>query len=573
MYDFKTIQIPVVACKKLHLSWNVECNAAFRSTFTGDRTDSALSVVKNFIELNIQSNTALPYASHLFINDCNYICIHFKAALDNTHFVILAQLAIDNEFMSNIGNDVSEMFNYLQKNFASIIGALHNDLVMTDKNGQIQVVLPSFEDFYGIPASKALNKTVYELEEAKVLSPSVIANVLRTGHEDCILQRTLSGKYLMAYAKPIFNSAGEVENVISYSRDLTQYELLKRQYEYLNQTILSYSAKIAENNDSNHMCNDIIGYSKEISVIKSMLHTYAKFDANVLLTGESGVGKTLYAKILHNQSERRNQPFVNINCGAISDNLFESEFFGYEKGAFTGANNEGKKGFVEAANGGTLFLDEIADLPKPMQVKLLKLLDTRTITRVGGVKEIPVDFRFIAATNKNIPELIEKGEFREDLYFRINLLPLEIPPLRNHPNDIPTLTNYFAEECLKKYNTTKMFSTKAKSALMEYPWPGNIRELKNVIERLCLVTNSETIDYADLPDYIIKHSTINVDIEKSNLTLPEMLASVEKNILLKAYQKYGNTTKVAKALGISQPSVSIKLKKYNIEKADEKADN
>ena len=564
MYEYKEFQIPVVV---YHDSTRqTEYNDAFNAEFSGKDAAGALEIVKNFIGSNLRNQISLPYASQIYINDCNYICVHFKSADEETSFAVLASLPIDNALVSKEGNNLSEMSNYLQKNFSSIIAALHNDLVLTDQEGRIKVVLPNFESFYGIPAGEALNRTVTELEESKVLSPSVVANALRTGQEECLLQRTLSGKYLMAYAKPIYNAEGEIESVISYSRDLTQYEQLKRQYDYLYESISKYSVTLTESSEIREINDEIIGCSDELSSIKNILHAYAKFDANVLLTGESGVGKTLYAKVLHEQSSRSGGPFISVNCGAISENLFESEFFGYERGAFTGASMEGKKGLIEAAHGGTLFLDEIADLPKAMQVKLLKVLDSRTITRVGGLTDIPVDFRLIAATNKDIPALIEKGEFREDLYFRINLLPLEIPPLRNHPKDIPVLIKAFTEECLKKYNIVKRFSTKAISMLMDYSWPGNIRELKNTVERLCLITNHEIIDYFDLPDYIQNQSDQGLmagkDFESLHLSLPEVLESVEKKILLSAYEKYGSTTKVAKALGISQPSVSVKLKKY-----------
>ncbi len=411
MYEYTDLQVPVVSYH--HITHETKYNSAFSNIFGVDKTELALSMIKDFICTNIQNRIALPYAHQIYIDDCNYICIHFAASSADVSMVILANLPIDDALVSSRGDNLANMSNYLQKNFSSIIAALHNDLVLTDKNGRIKVVLPNFESFYGIPAEKALDKTVYELEEEGVLSPSTVANVLRTGHEECLLQRTLSGKYLMSYAKPIFDASGEIENVISYSRDLTEYELLKKQSDYLRKTILQYSAALTASQNPPPECPEIIGFSDEICSIKNILLAYAKFDANVLLTGESGVGKTLYAEVLHHNSGRNEKPFISVNCGAISENLFESEFFGYEKGAFTGASSEGKKGLIEAAEGGTLFLDEIADLPKAMQVKLLKVLDSRTITRVGGLKEIPVDFRLIAATNKDIPSLIEKGEFRE----------------------------------------------------------------------------------------------------------------------------------------------------------------
>lgn len=465
-------------------------------------------------------------------------------------------------FLTSPQTDSRELMKHIQNHFLSILNALHNDLVIVDKNGFLILVLPNFEDFYGIPATEALNKTVYDLESRKILTPSIAANVLRSNQEQCMLQRTLTGKYLMCYATPVFDENNEILYVLSYSRDLTQYESMKRQYDYLNQTIAAYPTAFEYPEDEPLSLSDIIGDSLCIRNSKNTLLTFSKFDANVLLTGESGVGKTLYAKMIHANSIRKARPFIYINCGAIPEALFESEFFGYEKGAFTGAKQSGKIGLIESANTGTLFLDEIADLPLDMQVKLLKLLDTHTVTRVGGTEEISVDFRLVAATNKNIPDLINQGKFREDLYFRLNLLSLEIPSLCDHLEDVPALINHFLEVFLNKYGITKMFSTKSISALMDYSWPGNIRELENIVERLCLITKDELINYDDLPQHIRIASEESNTSSFIKMTLPEILESVERDVILEAYEKYKTTTKVAQMLGISQPSASIKLKKY-----------
>lgn len=465
-----------------------------------------------------------------------------------------------------LGNANNEVLEQMQKHFIPIINALHNDLVIVDKDGNIVLVLPSFEDFYGFPADKAITHTIYDLEDMGILTPSVAANALKSCKEECMLQKTLTGKYLLCYATPVFDKNNNLIYVLSYSRDNTNYEVLKKQFEYLNDTINRNSCfdnttyyNIYKNDDFSH----IIGNGPRFQAIKETLSHFSKFDANVLLTGKSGVGKTLYAKSIHMNSSRKDKPFVHVNCGAIPDTLFESELFGYEKGAFTGANQTGKTGLIECSNGGTLFLDEIADMPLPMQVKLLKVLDTHTITKIGGAREIPVDFRLITATNKNLEVLIEQGGFREDLFFRLNLLYLNIPPLHEHPEDIPSLINHFVDIASKKYNVSKFLSSKAISAMMAYEWPGNIRELENIVERLCIMTHDEVISYEHLPPYI-KFSSNYIDVnDNAGKTLPEILNSVEKKIILDTYKKYKSTVKVAEVLGISQPSVSVKLKKYS----------
>jgi len=467
-----------------------------------------------------------------------------------------------------LGSANIELLEQIQKHFIPILNALHNDMVIVDKNGCIVLALPSFEDFYGFPAEKAITHTVYELEEMGILNPSIAANALRSGKEECMLQKTRTGKYLLCYATPVFDKDDNILYVLSYSRDNTNYEILKDQIDYLNDVI---DRTMHSNHDDYYNIEDqdfsrIIGNGPQFQTIKKTLALFSKFDANVLLTGKSGVGKSLYAKNIHMNSVRKDHPFIHVNCGAIPDTLFESELFGYEKGAFTGANQTGKTGLIERSNGGTLFLDEIADMPLPMQVKLLKVLDTHTITKIGGSEEIPVDFRLIAATNKDLNALIEKGEFREDLFFRLNLLSFQIPPLKDHPEDIPSLINYFADMASKKYNVTRFFSSKAISAMMSYEWPGNIRELENTVERLCIMSHDEIIGEEELPAHL-KSSSGHMSVpENYGKSLPEILNDVEKKIILETYAKYKSTVKVSEVLGISQPSVSIKLKKYSEKK-------
>lgn len=305
----------------------------------------------------------------------------------------------------------------------------------------------------------------------------------------------------------------------------------------------------------------IIGSNPQIKRITDTIKKIAPFNATVLLTGESGVGKNRFAGMLHSFSERRNSPFITINCGAIPENLLESELFGYEKGAFTGASMKGKAGLIETANHGTLFLDEIGDLPLPMQVKLLKVIQEKKITRVGGIQEKGVDFRLIAATNKDLPGLVESGEFRKDLFYRLNVLSITIPPIRKRKEDIPVFVDYFAAKYNKKYEKNHVFSTKAMERMKKYSWPGNVRELENVVEGVILIADHYVIAEEMLPPGIY-YETAMEKYDAEGKTLKRILEEVEREILLEAYEMYGTTTKVAEALGISQASVSIKLNKY-----------
>ena len=449
----------------------------------------------------------------------------------------------------------------MENEYLSILESLHDDFTITDAEGRLLTALPNFESFYGVPSSEVIGKTVYQLEDMKIFNPSIAAKVIKSKKPETFLQMTGSGKYLMCTAIPVKDAYGDLIKVVSFSRDVTQYELLKDEHANLQEAIKYYSSEINKLKNERLNNSELIGDSKEIRKIVEMINRVSKFDTNVLLTGESGVGKTLYANAIHTQSERAEKPFIELNCGAIPENLFESELFGYEKGAFTGANATGKIGWIERADGGTLFLDEIADMPLVMQVKLLKTLDNKKITRVGGTIEKQVDFRLIAATNKNLVSLVEQGLFREDLFYRLNVISISIPALRDHKEDIFLLIMHFLKKYKEKYSIEKTFSNRAIDYLTNYPWPGNIRELENVIERLFLTVDSYVISEANLPDHLCPKMNLN-KFDTTNKTLPEILEAMEKSIILESYEKHNSTTKVAAELGISQPSVSLKLKKY-----------
>jgi transcriptional regulator with PAS, ATPase and Fis domain len=302
----------------------------------------------------------------------------------------------------------------------------------------------------------------------------------------------------------------------------------------------------------------------------SIINRVADSDATVVLLGESGVGKTAFARALHYGSERKEEPFIEINCGAIPASLFESEMFGYEAGSFTGASTKGKIGKVELAHNGTLFLDEIGELPLDMQVKLLKVLQEKTVTKIGSERAKHVNFRLIVATNQPLEEMIKKGTFREDLFYRLHVIPITIPPLRERKEDIAALLYHVLHKQNEKYKMKKFFHAEALDILVEHPWPGNVRELENTIERLVLTTDENSISPKDLPFYTEKIKSDKEEWEtldtltSQGMTLQQALAEVEKNWLIRAYRQCQTTYEMANALGISQPTVVRRLRKYNI---------
>ena len=303
----------------------------------------------------------------------------------------------------------------------------------------------------------------------------------------------------------------------------------------------------------------LLGRRRECHALDRLLESVRAGQSRVLvLRGESGVGKSLIARMIHRTSDRKEKPFLQVNCGAIPESLIESELFGYEAGAFTGADRRGKPGLFETADGGTLFLDEISELPLHLQSKLLGVIQNKEFFRVGGREVTAVDVRLIAASNKDLAALAAAGKFREDLYYRLNVVPIRLPALRERREDIPLLIRYFTDRFNRKYRTYKELSRALVNDLATRPWPGNVRELENLVERLIVTSAEETITREDAAPVPSQRDGQN------SLSLKEMLFEQEQKILLQALRQYGTTRRVAEALGISQASAARKLKEFRL---------
>ena len=311
---------------------------------------------------------------------------------------------------------------------------------------------------------------------------------------------------------------------------------------------------------------NIVGKSKQMKKIYDLIEKVSPSKASVLITGPSGTGKELIAKAIHYRSDRKDRPFISINCGALTETLLESELFGHEKGAFTGAIAM-KKGRFELADGGTLFLDEVGDMPAPLQVKLLRVLQEMEFERVGGTKTIQVDVRIISASNRNIKEDVAEGAFREDLYYRLNVIHMEVPSLKERADDIPLLVSHFIAKYSQSDTTAVELAPEVWKTLYSYPWPGNVRELENIIERALVLNSSGTITITDLPDELTGAET-QFDVDRfipSNVTMPEALEKIEEKLLRRALAQCNNVqSHAAKTLGITKSLIQHKMKKYNI---------
>ncbi len=322
------------------------------------------------------------------------------------------------------------------------------------------------------------------------------------------------------------------------------------------------SRETKESHDSSQ--NPVIAYSVEMGKVLQVASKVAQVTSTVMILGESGVGKEVVARFIHNASLRRRGPFVTINCGAIPPNLLESELFGYEAGAFTGANRQGKPGMIETASSGTLFLDEISDLPLDLQVKLLQVIQERRLTRVGGIQPIEVDIRIIAATNRDLAKMVERGEFRADLFYRLNVVPIVIPPLRSRRDDIIPLIYHFLAKHNNTHRYNKTISRETREVLTQYSWPGNVRELENLIERLVVTVEGDEIGVEDLPQHV-KERDVNCNskvIVEGVIPLREAVEEVERQLIKHAQEEHETTYEIAEALGVNQSTVVRKLKKY-----------
>ncbi|NBI61503.1 PAS domain S-box protein [Clostridiales bacterium] len=447
----------------------------------------------------------------------------------------------------------------LLKNFDAILDAMHDDLLISDDRGEVLRVSPSFEDVYGIKKEYAIGRTVYDLEEEGFFKPSIIAKVIESGKKRTMPQLTNRDRKVIVTATPVFDEQGKLQLVVSFSRDITELIDLQDQYSQLENKIEQYTETINKLRQQVSLEEGVISHSRTMAGILETIGRVADFDANILFLGPSGVGKTMLAKTVHQHSKRKAGPFIDINCAAIPENLLESELFGYEKGSFTGAGAKGKVGLIELANGGTLLLDEISELPLSLQAKLLKTIQDKVITRIGGTKEIKVDFRLITASNRKLEEFAEQGMFRKDLYYRLNVIQIQIPPLKERKDDIIPLVEHFIAKSNEKYGLHKTFHPRALEALLNYSWPGNVRELSNIVERTAMTSEGNVIRQDALPLEALRHPSA-APAEIDNLT--KAVEDFEGNIIRDAYETYGNSVEVGKALGISQATAYRKITKY-----------
>ena len=441
-----------------------------------------------------------------------------------------------------------------------IIDSSFDGMLVVDKTGKIKRVNNSYLKMIDSTREKLIGKKMSKLEKEEVIYPSVALLSLNEKREISLLQKTNSNKKILATATPVFENNGSLTKIIVNARDLEKfYKVMKNNNE--NKKLKNYLD--TENDEIETDSGYIIKKSLAMKKIINMAERIAEGDSTVLITGESGTGKEVIARYIYDKCEKRNS-FVKINCAAIPETLLESELFGYETGAFSGAKKEGKQGKIELADNGILFLDEIGELPLNMQAKLLQVIQEHKVNRIGGVKSIDVNFRLIAATNRNLEKLVKENKFREDLYYRLYVVPIEVPPLRERKEDIKPLVNLVKQKISKKYNKEIVFTENSYEFLKERHWAGNIRELNNLVERI-IVTSDDKIITKNIIKKYVKNTESNsepsIAINKL-MPLKKAVNKVEKELLEMAKENGASTYDIADKLNVNQSTVVRKLNKY-----------
>lgn len=490
----------------------------------------------------------------------------------------------------------------LERELDAIINFSSDEIVVTNGEGIILRANSIFEDNHGVSVDEIIGCYVGDLEARRVFEPSVTRLVLQNRSPQTVIQSRKDGRKLLATGTPVFSPDGSVFRVIVNTRDITRLNELKRKLEETERLKERYYQELVELRRGSAFTDDILVSSPVMLELLDMVEKIAATDSTVLLTGESGVGKGVFARYLHEYSTRREKSFTVVNCGAIPDNLLESELFGYAGGAFTGARREGKIGKLELADQGTIFLDEITELPLNLQVKLLHVIQEGVISRIGDHREIRLNLRIIAATNRDIARMVAEGRFREDLYFRLNVIPLEIPPLRQRVEDIETLTRHFLGRFNQKYHKSKELAPEALNYFRNYRWPGNVRELENLLERMVIVVDEDCIGVEHLPRHIAAASPAVTagtpgpaaeypgtarfalpggraagssgsgvpGISGKSMPLQPLAlarAALEKELFEEALRQCSSTYEIARVLGVNQSTVVRKLRKYGLARA------
>ncbi|WP_298439650.1 sigma 54-interacting transcriptional regulator [Geobacter sp.] len=442
------------------------------------------------------------------------------------------------------------------------LGHAYEGLIITDADGIILKINEAYARFLGLRVEEMVGRHVTE-----VIENTRMHIVARSGVPEIAQIQEIRGREMVCSRIPIFED-GKVVAVVGkvMFQDVADLFAMTDKFKKLKSELEYYKSELSKRLSVKYSFNHIVGTSKELEWVKELGRRVARSNTTVLLKGESGTGKELFAHAIHIESHRALGPFIKVNCAAIPENLFEAELFGYKEGAFTGARIRGKRGRFAMAHHGTIFLDEVSELPLNMQVKLLRVLQEREIEPVGGERPEPVDVRIIAASNRDLETLVRQGLFRHDLYYRLNVVMLEIPPLRARRDDIPLLIRFHLRQLEKETGIpVEGVTPEVEEAFKNYPWPGNIRELRNVLEQTLYLKGGNTITIQDIPRFLVRSGAPGESPDQHR-TLKYILQQVEEETIRRAIQEEkGNRLAAAARLGISKSSLYAKAAQYEID--------
>jgi len=450
-----------------------------------------------------------------------------------------------------------------------IFNSSFDGLWISDAEGRVLRVNPTSKRFLGLEDKDVIGKNVQDLVAAGYFDRSATIEVLKRRTAVSIIQKSKDGMELLVTGNPVYDANGDIRLVVINARDLTALKKLQAELEESRALTDKYRSELTSIHDQENLSSKLIIRNTGMKRAFETALKMARVDSSVLILGESGVGKSLIAKMIHKASPRRKGPLVRVDCAGVPASLIEAELFGYVKGAFTGARGEGKPGYFEMSQGGTLLLEEVGELPLNTQAKLLRFLEDNEVVRLGDITPRKIDVRVLAATNRDLQAMVEKGEFRRDLFFRLNVLPLVIPPLRRRQEDIPALVHHFLEQNNRKCGTLRTISATALDCLRRYSFPGNVRELANLVEQLVVMSPGEEIEAKDLPTAVRRaESRCTPWLAEDEWNMPLAVRTIEKEMIAGALARFGSQRAAARYLGIDHSTLSRKARSYGLSVAE-----
>jgi len=464
----------------------------------------------------------------------------------------------------SVMENTSKELNYvksLSKELEAIINSSYDGMFITDGQGNVLRLNSAYERITGIKAAEVLGRNMQKLVEENYYDQSVTLRVMNEHRVITLNQIVRGDQKILVTGNPVFNEQGELVRVVTNVRDVTELVALQEQLVETRAQTLKYKTELSHLRLLQLGADDIIYRSPIMERAIELALKVADVDSTVLITGDSGTGKEVIAKLIHKKGLGLTRPFIKINCAAIPEQLLESELFGYVGGAFTGAKKEGKPGMFELAHNGTLFLDEIGDLPLMLQAKILRAIQEKAIMRVGGTRSIDVNVRIISATNRNLAEMVKTGQFRQDLYYRLMVVPIHLPPLSERKEDIPLLIRTFCDRFNKRFRFEKKLSAALIDRLVEYSWPGNVRELENLLERMIVTASTDLISVEQLPEYVNQKMTF---IPPKGGKLKNSVELVEAHLLAEAFKEHLSWQRVAEVLGVDKSTIFRKAARYGL---------